>query len=70
VRCGGPSQGGELEFVDPRWAARSSNISHHVVSPVPGLLTVFPGWLEHWVRPVVGTDDRVCIAFNVGLSNG
>jgi uncharacterized protein (TIGR02466 family) len=60
---------GEIEFLDPRWAARASGLHCHRITPEPGLLIVFPSWLQHHVYPVAGDGERICIAFNVGMSH-
>lgn len=43
------------QFVSPSW----------VLTPKPGTLVIFPGWLEHYVEPNANTEDRISIAFNV-----
>ena len=65
--CTDAESGGAIEFLDPRWAARSSGSHTHLVQPQPGLLLAFPSWLQHWVQPVKGSGERVAIAFNVGV---
>lgn len=64
-------ESGAIEFLDPRWAARSSGFYSHKIIPEPGLLIAFPSWLQHWVHPVAENVDseRICIAFNVGVSH-
>ncbi|MEO8559994.1 MAG: TIGR02466 family protein [Rhodospirillales bacterium] len=62
---------GVLELIDPRRLAGVSPIpgfpSGHslVVVPAAGLMTIFPGWLEHWVTPYRGKGERISIAFNI-----
>lgn len=40
------------------------NATHWKVTPHPGLLIIFPSWLEHYVMPNCSNADRVSIAFN------
>ncbi len=35
------------------------------LQPEPGLMLIFPSWLEHWVNPYGGTEPRISIAFDV-----
>lgn len=35
------------------------------MQPTPGLMLIFPSWLEHWVNPYTGTDPRISVAFDV-----
>ena len=61
---------GKLTFVDPR---RGGTVipgvelfpSQFAVTPQPGLLVVFPGWLQHFVQPYRGGRPRVSISCNV-----
>lgn len=76
--------GGEFEIMDPRgpgvamyepsllihdggYAASGSTVQFN---PRPGLLTLFPAWLLHQVRPYLGPTQRISIAFNLSLGNG
>jgi uncharacterized protein (TIGR02466 family) len=43
------------QFIAPNW----------VLKPKPGMLLLFPGWLEHYVEPNTSTEDRISIAFNI-----
>lgn len=56
---------GCIEFQDPR----PGNIhgGKEVVQPEPGLLLIFPGWLNHFVNPFKGTGERISIAFNLDV---
>ncbi|MGE0153553.1 MAG: 2OG-Fe(II) oxygenase family protein [Reyranellaceae bacterium] len=75
VAAGQPDQAvannGVLELIDPRGlggvvAAPGFPAGHSlVVVPEPGLLVLFPGWLQHWVTPYRGTGERISIAFNI-----
>jgi len=38
------------------------------IRPTPGLLLVFPSWLEHWVRPHRSQQPRISVAFNVSFN--
>jgi uncharacterized protein (TIGR02466 family) len=61
---------GKLTFVDPR---RGGTVipgvelfpSQFAVVPQPGLLVVFPGWLQHYVQPYRGARPRISISCNV-----
>jgi uncharacterized protein (TIGR02466 family) len=46
------------EFTSANW----------IVNPTPGMLLLFPGWLEHYVEPNTSTEDRISIAFNLSVS--
>ena len=41
--------------------------SGETILPKPGLLFLFPSWLQHQVRPYRGTELRISVAFNLGL---
>jgi len=61
---------GEIEFLDPRPAAgartpRQSPLTAFV--PEPGVMLMFPSWLQHWVTPYEGDSNRICVAFNIGF---
>jgi uncharacterized protein (TIGR02466 family) len=64
-------QNGRLELLDPRPGANmmSSGDSHlrarWLVAPHPGLMVLFPSWLQHMVHPFEGRGARISIAFNV-----
>jgi uncharacterized protein (TIGR02466 family) len=61
---------GKLTFVDPR---RGGTVipgvelfpSQFAIVPQPGLLVVFPGWLQHYVQPYRGVRPRISISCNV-----
>ena len=74
--------GGELVFVDPRFPMvrmRTPDLrplgtdgepQHHEVwfRPRTGMLVMFPSWLQHSVRPYLGSGTRISIAVNVSLT--
>ena len=76
-----PSLGGAFEMIDPRGPAPAmyaptlrfagedgqSAGSGETILPKPGLLFLFPSWLQHQVRPYRGTELRISIAFNLGV---
>jgi uncharacterized protein (TIGR02466 family) len=39
------------------------------VTPENGKLIMFPSWLEHYVEPNISTQERISIAFNVGVGS-
>jgi uncharacterized protein (TIGR02466 family) len=67
---GSGSSEGAMELFDPRVAAHAHEgeawEGTYQVNPEPGMLIVFPSWLQHWVRPVGGNSARICVAFNIG----
>ena len=76
-----PSNGGLLEFADPRGILPGMVAPHlrvavqdclgagrgEQVVPEPGLIVVFPSWLIHSVTAYGGERPRISIAFNFGL---
>ena len=44
------------------------NSSSWWFSPKPGLLLIFPSWLEHYVQPNLNDEDRISISFNIIVS--
>jgi uncharacterized protein (TIGR02466 family) len=74
-----PSLGGTFEMLDPRGAAPamfSPGLAYagegglgagatEWIRPRPGLLVLFPSWLQHQVRAYRGTGERISIAFNL-----
>jgi uncharacterized protein (TIGR02466 family) len=67
---GGP-RNGKLELLDPRVGAPIMHIqgtileSRCVVDPLPGLMVMFPSWLNHLVHPFQGEGERISVAFNI-----
>jgi uncharacterized protein (TIGR02466 family) len=61
---------GVLEFLDPRSGVEAVTAPGDPygepirVRPQPGLLVIFPSWLQHWVHPYTGQTPRVAISFN------
>lgn len=66
---------GDLFFEDPRPAhkalawphAKGENRGLVQFRPRPGMLVVFPSWLEHYTDPSRSENERVCVAFNASL---
>jgi uncharacterized protein (TIGR02466 family) len=61
---------GNLAFLDPLLAAQMSFFSgilpqFHEVRPRPGLMVLFPSYLQHIVHPYLGERPRISIAFNL-----
>jgi uncharacterized protein (TIGR02466 family) len=62
---------GRLELIDPRAGANmlapeSSTLqTRYLITPTPGLMVLFPSWLNHLVHPFFGRGARISIAFNV-----
>lgn len=63
---------GCLEFVDNRgmnMKAPNMNLTPaHRIVPQPGLMAVFPSWLQHFVHPHFGLEDRISVACNATLA--
>ncbi len=76
-----PTGSGNLIFRDPRPGVVHSSLKGPVANgyrdvslrPEGGLLVLFPSWLEHFVEPHQGEQQRIVIAFNAiprgGLSS-
>jgi uncharacterized protein (TIGR02466 family) len=76
-----PALGGELEIQDPRGVAPAmyapllafavpggqSVGASELVAPKSGQFVLFPSWLQHAVRPYLGTWERISIAFNFSV---
>ena len=39
--------------------------SRYLITPIPGLMVLFPSWLNHLVHPFFGAGERISIAFNI-----
>jgi uncharacterized protein (TIGR02466 family) len=67
---------GTISFLDPRLAVEmiplpGSPFGEKLkVEPDPGLMLMFPSWLQHFVDPFRGEGTRISIAFNIGLYGG
>jgi uncharacterized protein (TIGR02466 family) len=61
---------GRLELLDPRTGINMLSPNNtvmqgrYVITPVPGLMVMFPSWLNHLVHPFFGKGVRISIAFN------
>lgn len=76
------SLGGELCLLDPRYpmsamaapdiylraADGQPKLIEQKIRPKAGLLLGFPSWLQHAVRPYLGTGLRISIAINLSVS--
>ncbi len=66
---------GLIEPVDPRGAANmvatpGRPFDHKVrIRPRAGEIILFPSWLQHYVNPYEGGEERISIAFNVSMRN-
>ena len=76
VKAGGshaPGSGGQLEMRDPRPAAGFCNFPKLFsaeplqIAPEPGMLVMFPSWIEHMVHPHHEPEDRISLAINIKL---
>jgi uncharacterized protein (TIGR02466 family) len=72
----GEGQGGELVLHDPRMPALQMHApgvrfrglgaeGEVAITPRPGLMVLFPGWLAHSVEPWQGSGQRISIAMNL-----
>ena len=72
----GEGSGGELVLHDPRMPGLQMHApgvrfkgngeeGEVAISPRPGLLVLFPGWLAHSVEPWHGTGNRISVAMNI-----
>ena len=58
---------GDISFVYCTASQRNHDIFEKglvQITPVPGLMLMFPSYLGHTVYPFVGEGERRCIAFN------
>ena len=74
-----PSLGGDFELLDPRGSAPAMAApmlafagegglgagATEWIRPRPGLLVLFPSWVQHQVRAYRGARERISIAFNL-----
>ena len=52
---------------EPRMRHRGNN--KYGITPKPGLLVLFPGYLKHETHPNLTSDDRVMMSFNISMEN-
>ncbi|WP_162622819.1 TIGR02466 family protein [Salinisphaera orenii] len=78
-----PALGGEFEIMDPRGpqvamhdpsliiadGGQNSGGTTITFTPRAGLLLMFPGWLQHQVRPYNGSRERISFAFNLSRTD-
>ena len=75
VAAGSPDKSlphnGKLELLDPRVGTNAFYTkgtifeARYIIDPLPGLMVMFPAWLNHFVHPFYGEGDRISIAFNI-----
>jgi uncharacterized protein (TIGR02466 family) len=66
---------GDIYFEDPRPGAKATVWPHAQkltrgtvqFRPRPGMMLLFPSYLEHYTDPNRSTRERICLAFNAGL---
>ena len=67
---------GRIELRDPRPAANFARMPGFtcgqpiLIKPEPGMMLVFPAWIEHGVHPFYGEGHRISIAINVAIEGG
>jgi uncharacterized protein (TIGR02466 family) len=69
---GAKAHPGDIEFVDGRPASGYqfpgvNFLPAFRLRPKAGEMIVFPSWLPHFVHPVWGNKDRICIACNASI---
>ena len=74
-----PKNSGDIVFYDPRPAPVYShpvsnkpnllNAMSNSISPIEGLLVLFPGYLDHSVNENLSDEERIVISFNISLLN-
>ena len=74
-----PNNCGDIVFYDPRPAPVYShpvsnkpnllNAMSNSISPIEGLLVLFPGYLDHSVNENLSDEERIVISFNISLLN-
>lgn len=71
-----PEDSGVIKFWDPRghWMHTMRDNDYYNdclysydISPEPGLLLLFPCWLEHEVSENLSNDERISVSFNIQL---
>jgi uncharacterized protein (TIGR02466 family) len=78
-----PKNSGKIVFLDPSknirycyeqyWGISNSLPLNNVFSkewsysPIEKQLILFPSWLEHYVQPNMSDEERISIAFNIGV---
>lgn len=68
--AGDPANHGQLELLDPRPAAgmvttgAATTAQRCLLTPKPGLMVVFPSWLQHQVHPCAIDGERISISYN------
>lgn len=72
MATGAKAHPGDIEFVDGRPAAGYqfpgvNFLPAFRLRPRAGEMIVFPSWLPHFVHPMRGTKDRICIACNANI---
>ena len=70
---------GDIVFYDPRPAPvhnhpisktpNNLNATVNSIKPEPGMLILFPSYLEHSVNPNLSNKKRIVISFNISLKN-
>lgn len=63
---------GSIEYAIPNQTKSQThdfNSSRWHVSPEPGKLVIFPGWISHYVEPNSSNKDRISMVFNYSFDN-
>ena len=60
---------GRFELLDPRTGANMVRMEdtllqpRYLIAPTPGLMVIFPSFVNHFVHPFFGSGERISIAF-------
>jgi uncharacterized protein (TIGR02466 family) len=71
----GDARPGRITFYDPRGAAANMSAikgdpyieAEHTIDPQPGLILLWPAFLNHFVHPNLSKSPRISISFNLVL---
>jgi len=65
---------GRITFYDPRYGANMTAIrddpqieAEHTIEPEPGLILLWPAFINHFVHPNLSKSPRISVSFNVML---
>jgi uncharacterized protein (TIGR02466 family) len=65
---------GRFELLDPRTGANMVRMEdtlmqpRYLIAPEPGLMVIFPSYVNHFVHPFFGAGERISIAFIIHAS--
>lgn len=63
-----PGQGGVVASnIEAPRALQNAFRQELRLRPHPGLMLLFPSWVEHWVEPHAGPEPRISVAFDISF---